>query len=241
MLILASASPRRRELLARLGLPFEVVEPAVEEGNLRGRPERVARRLAAAKARAVSEERPDATVLAADTVVAHRGVLLGKPRDAAEAEATLKRLRGRAHRVVTAVAVLPPGRRRPLLDHAATRVTMRRYSDAEIAASIARGDPFDKAGAYAIQDERLAPVARYDAVPSPRRGAACRARIRHPVARFGSLPAETRGCYCNVMGLPLWTAVRLLGRAGLDITRISAGDLPAQCRSCTLHCAPVGR
>jgi MAF protein len=204
MLILASASPRRCELLARFGLAFEVVEPAVEEGSLRGRPERIARRLATAKARAVSEVRPDATVLAADTVVAHRGVLLGKPRDAAEAEAILKRLRGRAHRVVTAVAVLPPGDRRPLVDHAVTRVTMRRYTDAEIAASIARGDPFDKAGAYAIQDERLAPVERY------------------------------HGCYCSVVGLPLWTAVRLLGRAGLDITHIRAGDLLPQCTACPL-------
>jgi len=212
MLILASASPRRRYLLACLGLPFEVVAPEIDEGTMAGRAERIARRLAAAKARAVAEERRDATVLAADTVVAHRGVLLGKPRDAAEAEAMLKRLRGRVHRVVTAVAVLPPARTgarrgghcRPLVEHAVTRVTMRRYSDAEIAASIARGDPFDKAGAYAIQDERLAPVARYD------------------------------GCYCNVVGLPLWTAVRLLGRAGLDITHISAADLPPQCSGCPL-------
>ena len=219
MLILASASPRRRELLARLGLPFEVVEPAVEEGSLRGRPERIARRLAAAKARAVSEERPDATVLAADTVVAHRGVLLGKPRDAAEAEAMLKRLRGRVHRVVTAVAVLPPGRRRPLVEHAVTRVTMRRYADAEIAASIARGDPFDKAGAYAIQDERLAPVARYDDPPAGRQGP----------------PADRRGCYCNVVGLPLWTAVRLLCRAGLDITHIGAAALLPQCAECPVR------
>ena len=216
MLILASASPRRRDLLARLGLPFEVVEPDIDESALAGRPERVARRLAVGKARAVSADHPDATVLAADTVVAHGGVLLGKPRDAAEAEATLERLRGRVHRVVTAVAVLPPARtgarrggRRPFVDHAVTRVTMRRYTDAEIAASIARGDPFDKAGAYAIQDERLAPVARYD-----------------------SLPADRRGCYCNVVGLPLRTAARLLGRAGLDITHISATDLLPQCGEC---------
>lgn len=204
MLILASASPRRRELLARLGLPFEVVEPPVEEGNVTGRPQRIARRLAGDKARAVAGERGGATVLAADTVVAHRGTLLGKPRDAAEAEAALKRLRGRVHRVVTAVAVLPPGRHRPLMDHAVTRVTMRRYSDAEIDASIARGDPFDKAGAYAIQDERLAPVARYD------------------------------GCYCNVVGLPLWLVVHLLGRAGVDITHVNAADLLPQCGECPL-------
>ncbi len=204
MLVLASASPRRRDLLARLGLPFEILEPEIDESDLAGRPERVARRLAAIKARAVSADRPDATVLAADTVVAHRGVLLGKPGDAAEAEATLKRLGGRVHRVVTAVAVLGPGRRRPLVGHAVTHVTMRRYTDAEIAASIARGDPFDKAGAYAIQDERLAPVARWD------------------------------GCYCNVVGLPLWTTVRLLRLAALDITDVSAAKLLPHCSECPL-------
>ncbi len=203
-LILASASPRRRDLLTRLGLPFEVVEADIDESALAGRPERVARRLAVAKARAVAARRPDATVLAADTVVAHRGDLLGKPRDAAEAWATLRRLRDLTHRVVTAVAVMPPGRRRPLLGHAVTRVAMRRYADAEIATSIARGDPFDKAGAYAIQDERLAPVAAH------------------------------QGCYCNVVGLPLWTAIRLLGRAGLDITQVGATELLPQCASCPL-------
>ncbi len=211
-LILASASPRRRELLALLGLPFEVVEPEVDEGELEGRADRVARRLAAAKSRAVAAVRPDAVVIAADTVVVHGGLLLAKPRDRPEAEAMLRRLRGRAHRVITAVAVLPPGRRRPLVDHAVTRVTMRRYSDAEIAASIARGDPFDKAGAYAIQDRRLAPVAGYHAVP-----------------------AGGQGCYCNVVGLPLWTALRLLATAGLDVGRVSASSLLRQCRTCPLR------
>ena len=135
MLILASASPRRRDLLARLDLPFKVVAPRLDEGELRGRPEPIARRLAAAKARAVAADRPDVAVLAADTVVAHRGVLLGKPANADEAQAMLQRLRGRTHRVVTAVAALPPsrtgarlgGRRRPLVDHTTTYVTMRRY------------------------------------------------------------------------------------------------------------------
>jgi MAF protein len=196
VLILASASPRRRELLARLGLPFDVAEPRIDEGAATGRPERVARRLAAAKARAVAGMRPDAVVLAADTVVAHRGALLGKPRDPSEAAAMLSRLRGRSHRVVTAVAVLAPGRRRPLAAHAVTRVTMRRYTDGDIDASIARGDPFDKAGAYAVQDERLSPVARY------------------------------QGCYCNVVGLPLWTAVPLLAAAGLDMTATVVDLLP---------------
>ena len=229
MLILASVSPRRRDLLARLNLPFKVVAPRVDEGVLRGRPERVARRLATAKARAVAAEHPDATVIAADTVVAYRGILLGKPANAVEAQAMLQRLRlWRTHRVVTAVAISPPartgarlgGQRRPLIDHAATFVTMRRYTDADIAASIARGDPFDKAGAYAIQDERLAPVARYDAPPGP--------GVGRPVGPGG------QGCYCNVMGLPLWIALRLLGRAGLDITGITAEDLLPECANCPL-------
>jgi predicted house-cleaning NTP pyrophosphatase (Maf/HAM1 superfamily) len=97
---------------------------------------------------------------------------------------------------------------------------MRRYTDADIAASIARGDPFDKAGAYAIQDERLAPVARYDALPGP--------SVGRPVGPGG------QGCYCNVMGLPLWTAIRLLGRAGLDLTRVAPADLLPQCAKCPL-------
>jgi len=205
-LVLASASPRRRELLSRLGIAFEVVPSGVEEDSIgTGRPERAARRLATAKALAVAAFRPDAVVLAADTVVSHRGDLLGKPRDAQQAAAMLRRLRGRTHRVITAVAVLPPRRARPLIDHVLTRVTMRRYPDEEIAASIARGDPFDKAGAYAIQDEHFAPVDRYD------------------------------GCYCNVVGLPLWTAIRLLGKAGLDITHIGAENLPPQCAACPLR------
>jgi MAF protein len=233
MLILASVSPRRRDLLACLDLPFKVVAPRVDEGVLQGRPEPIARRLAAAKARAVAAEHPDAAVLAADTVVAYRGILLGKPTNADEAQAMLQHLRGRTHRVVTAVAALPPartgaryarlrlgGRRRPLIDHATTYVTMRRYTDADIAASIARGDPFDKAGAYAIQDERLAPVARYDALPEP--------SVGRPVGPGG------QGCYCNVMGLPLWAAIRLLDLAGLDITHISSADLLPQCAKCPL-------
>src|SRR3990170_1907207 len=203
-LILPPAPPRRGERLPRLGIPWGVTEPRIDEGAAAGGPERVAGRLAVAKARAVAARQPEAAVLAADTVVAHRGTILGKPRDAAEARAMLRRLRGRTHRVVTAVAVLPPRRRRALVEHALTRVTMRRYTDEEIEASIARGDPFDKAGAYAIQDPRLAPVESYS------------------------------GCYCNVVGLPLWTAAELLGRAGVDITRVLEAAMPSQCEACPL-------
>ncbi len=206
-LVLASASPRRRELLSRLGIAFAAVPLDVDEHLQGARPERLARRLAALKARATAGLRPHAAILAADTIVAYRNLLFGKPEGPDQARATLELLRGRSHRVVTAVAVLPPGRKRPLVDHATTMVTMRRYRDAEIAASIARGDPLDKAGAYAIQDDIFQPVESYD------------------------------GCYCNVVGLPLWTAIHLLGRAGLDITHVRSSDLLPQCAVCRL--APV--
>jgi MAF protein len=202
-LVLASESPRRRELLSTLGLPFDIVPAGIDEDANREkeRPERLARRLARAKAAAVASSRPEAFVVGADTVVALRGRLLGKPRDATEAPEMLRALRGRSHRVVTAVAVVPPGQQ-PLVDHVTTRVTMRRYTDEEIAASVKRGDPFDKAGGYAIQDKGLRPAAGYE------------------------------GCYCNVVGLPLRTVVRLLGRLGVDITSMAHGNLPVQCERC---------
>jgi septum formation protein len=195
-LILASASPRRRELLTLLGLPFEVRPTEVREDVDSANPVIVASRLARAKAEAGRLAEPEAPIVAADTVVAHGGEILGKPRDRAEAESMLRRLRGEAHRVITAVAVIPRGGRAALVRHPETSVRMRRYSEVEMAESIARGDPFDKAGAYAIQDERLRPVQAYD------------------------------GCYCNVVGLPLWSTAALLRRAGVDVSVDAGSLLP---------------
>jgi MAF protein len=204
-LILASASPRRRELLARLGIPFDVRPVSVIEEVDSANPAIVASRLARMKAEAARLAEPEEPVLAADTVVVYGGAILGKPRDAAEAREMLRRLRGESHRVITAVAMIPRGGRAALLRHPETKVTMRSYTDAEIEASIARGDPFDKAGAYAIQDPLLRPVESFD------------------------------GCYCNVVGLPLWTTVELLKRAGVDITHISQADMLPQCGDCPLR------
>ena len=174
-LILASASPRRRELLAALGVAFEVapsdVDEAVTEADERRGPAHVAEILALRKARAVLDDYPDAIVIGSDTVVALDGRLLGKPADVDEARAMLDALRGRAHEVVTGVAVL--GRRHVEVAHGRTLVTMRDYPEAAVEAFIASGSPFDKAGGYAIQDEAFAPVERFD------------------------------GCRCNVVGLPL--------------------------------------
>ena len=204
-LILASASPRRRELLARLGIPFDVRPVSVIEEVDSANPVIVASRLARMKAEAACLAEPEEPVLAADTVVIHGGAILGKPRDAAEATEMLRRLRGGSHRVITAVAMIPRGGRAALLRHPETEVTMRPCTDAEIEASIARGDPFDKAGAYAIQDPLLRPVESYS------------------------------GCYCNVVGLPLWTAAELLKRAGVDITHIRPAHMLPQCASCPLR------
>ena len=206
-LILASRSPRRRQLLAHLGVPFRVVVPEVEEDAApasSGQPEELAEALALAKAEAVAKDERDGIVIAADTIVVDGDTILGKPADDSEAAATLRRLRGRTHRVITGLAVVDPGSGQRTASHVVTVVQMRDYSDAEVAAYVARGEPLDKAGAYAIQDEQFQPVASYD------------------------------GCYCNVVGLPLKALVSLLRRAGLDITPRSLQDLPPQCTGCPI-------
>jgi MAF protein len=186
-LLLASGSPRRRELLSRLEIGFTVRPPAVDEEAGGLGPEIAARKIARIKAEAVRLMEPQPAVLAADTIVVLDGAVLGKPSSAGEARAMLLRLRGRVHTVITALALMPPGRRTALSRHATTTVTMRSYSEQEIEGSIARGDPFDKAGGYAIQDALFAPVRSY------------------------------RGCYCNVVGLPLWSVIDMLRRAEVPV------------------------
>ena len=162
-IVLASGSPRRRELLAALGVTFEVAPADVDETTAEQHPVRVAEMLALLKARTVAALRPAAVVIGSDTVVALEGRLLGKPADADEARAMLHALRGRAHEVVTGVAVIAAGREH--LAHSRTVVTMRDYTDAEIEAFIATGSPFDKAGGYASQDPVFAPTASMTGCP----------------------------------------------------------------------------
>ena len=149
-LILASGSPRRRELLAGLGLTFEAAPADVDETPLPGeRPGDLTVRLSELKARRVAERYPDALVLAADTVVALDNDLLGKPRDAAEARAFLERLAGRSHLVYTGHTAMHGGKWRSRLVE--TQVRFRQLSEREVDWYLSTGEGFDKAGGYAIQ------------------------------------------------------------------------------------------
>jgi len=188
-LLLASRSPRRRQLLRQLGLEFEVIDVAIDERPAPAEaPFDYVPRLAAAKARAAWSalaRRAGRILLAADTSVICDDAILGKPRDAEHALAMLARLSGRSHEVLTAVALADEQGLQTALS--ASRVSFRELSETEIRAYWRTGEPCDKAGAYAIQGlgacfvERLA------------------------------------GSYSGVMGLPLFETAALLHRAGLDV------------------------
>lgn len=157
--VLASASPRRRDLLTLLGLAFDVAPADVDESWRNGEaPPIHAERLAREKAEA--RQRPGAVVVAADTIVVVDGEILGKPRDASEAAAMLQRLQGREHVVHTAVAVAYGGR--VVSGTEATRVWFRPLDGDAIAAYVATGEPLDKAGAYGIQGFGAVLVQRID-------------------------------------------------------------------------------
>ena len=188
-LILASASPRRRELLSQLGIDFTVLPSLIPEVHPVAPPAEAITAVALAKARAVAHRvagSPLTVVLGADTEVVLDGRLLGKPRDAADAVRMLGELRGRTHEVITGVALVGAGEAGPEETTAViTRVRMAEYSEAQIEAYVATGEPLDKAGAYAVQ------------------------------GLGGRLVAEVDGCLSNVVGLPLSTTRRLLARWGL--------------------------
>jgi septum formation protein len=150
MLVLASASPRRQELLRAAGIPFEVQPANIPEDPLPGEAAKdCAQRLARDKALAVANQRPNDCVLGADTVVTIDGKILGKPPDAADAARMLRLLSGREHQVITGVCLAVNGQ--AFVASAITVVTMNEITDQEIADYIATGEPMDKAGAYAIQ------------------------------------------------------------------------------------------
>jgi MAF protein len=187
-LLLASASPRRRQLLSLLGLPYEVTTSPIDEDALqaqfRGSSEKLAQWLAEQKALGIHTlpETAGRIVITADTTVLLDDNVLGKPRDAAHARELLLSLRDRWHRVITGVTVSRTldGELQMSGASCTTPVLMRPYSEEEITAYIATGDPLDKAGSYGIQHPSFQPTARI------------------------------HGCYLNVVGLPLCTLVHLL-------------------------------
>lgn len=185
-LILASNSPRRRQLIGLTGWKFVVSVADVNEDPLPNEsPSDYVLRLAETKARAITAA-ADNIILAADTTVVDGSEILGKPTDDADAILMLTRLCGRTHQVYTGIALLRASDASLLTDLCVTDVPMRDYSDEEIRSYVASGDPFDKAGAYAIQHAEFRPVAGMD------------------------------GCYASVMGLPLCHVVRLMRRMGVQ-------------------------
>jgi septum formation protein len=150
MLVLASASPRRQELLRNAGITFEVQPADIAEDSLPGESAKgCAERLAREKALAVARQRPRDVVLGADTIVVVDGQLLGKPADATDAARMLRMISGRKHQVITGVCLVVNGE--PAVASETTQVTVSPITDQEIAAYVASSEPMDKAGAYAIQ------------------------------------------------------------------------------------------
>jgi septum formation protein len=193
-LILASNSPRRKELLGLLDWPFEVIPADIDESR---RPDELpvdyVKRLAYEKAQAVASH-DDGLVLAADTIVVDEDELLGKPVDESDARRMLVQLRGRVHQVYTGIALIDTGSGASFNDVCRTDVPMRDYTDVEIETYIATGDPLDKAGAYAIQHKGF-----------------------HPVEKLA-------GCYASVMGLPLCHLAVGLRHFGIDVSSSLPAD-----------------
>lgn len=151
-LILASGSPRRRELLEKLNIPFEVIVSDCDETLPEGIPaDAAAELLAVRKAKAVADKHPEAVVIGADTTVLLDGEILGKPQDEADCKRMLRALSGRMHEVVTGVAIFWEGHTASFSD--TTQVQFYPLADAEIDAYAASGEPYDKAGAYGIQGQ----------------------------------------------------------------------------------------
>jgi septum formation protein len=185
-LVLASASPRRADLLSAAGIPFDVFPVEVDERFRPGEtPEHAVARLAEAKAGAAALSHPDAVVLGADTTVVVLGEALAKPADAEDAARMLRLLSGRSHDVLTGICLLYQGRR--LVHVETTRVRVAHLVEPDIAWYVSTGEPFDKAGGYAVQGRASRFIEGID------------------------------GSYSNVVGLPISRVYQLLKELGCDI------------------------
>lgn len=192
-IILASASPRRREILRRAGLKFSVDESSYEEDDLPGlKPRALAEFHALQKARDVARRHRNAIVIAADTIVVLKGRRYGKPRDTAQAAEMLKALSGKAHSVITGFAIIDTADSRELSGSVETKVFFRRLTMDEIAAYVNSGEPLDKAGAYGIQ------------------------------GLGGALVEKIEGDFFNVVGLPLSAVAEGLKKFGVSVLQVPA-------------------
>jgi septum formation protein len=187
-IVLASTSPRRKQLLKQLGIDFTIVASNVEEKlNPRLKPKHQVEELALQKAKAVADKFEDAIIIGADTLVAFNDEVIGKPKDVQDAKRMLKKLRGRQHAIVTGFALIDTATGRTILKSIETKVWFRKISPEEIAAYIKKEKPLDKAGAYAIQD-------------------------------LGSLFVEKiEGDYFGAVGLPLFLLGKELKKLGVNL------------------------
>lgn len=209
-LILASGSPRRKELLRGLGLDFQVIVSEIDEQVDSAEPERVVNELSAAKAEAVAklilkerkdnegsaENRSSTFILGSDTIVVLEGEILGKPIDKADAFKMLQKLSGKRHQVYTGVSLLELEKRTCSSLYQVSDVFFRELCEAEIEAYIDTKEPMDKAGSYALQGTASAFVDKIE------------------------------GCYTNIIGLPIPLTVQLLRRHNFEVLGVRGGEKP---------------
>lgn len=203
-LILASGSPRRRELIARLGYPFVCSASGLDEENVKApEPSMLAAKLARMKARRVARKVPSGLILGFDTLVCLDGRVLGKPSDRRAAQRMLWALRGRTHDVITAVAVVEAESEREETGVVTSQVRMRRFGQSVLSRYLDTGDSLDKAGAYGIQTAGAGLVESFS------------------------------GCYFNIVGLPLCELARLLARFGMKSERVRPACILADGQICS--------
>ena len=184
-LILASESPRRYELLKQVGLDFDVIPSGIEEDYIKGEsPRKHVLRLAEAKALDVGNQHPDRWIIAADTIVCVDHSILGKPKSREEAKKMLRRLSGKGHRVLTGFSVHHLKKRKGDREAVQTAVRVKKLTQAEMEWYIKTGEPFDKAGGYAVQG----------------------------IGSF--MIESIKGSYTTVVGLPIYELIQMLSRLG---------------------------
>ena len=208
MLILASASPRRKELMAGLGLEFQVMAAGIPEDQTPGEPAQdMVMRLSLEKASELAGRLTEGLVIGADSTVVLDGEVLGKPVDADDARHMLRRLSGTQHQVMTGLSVVNADTGARQTDWMASAIKLRVLSDAEIDATIQSGTPFDKAGAYAVQDQVLRPAESW------------------------------QGCYSNIVGLPLCRLLEMLQGLAYPLPDRKTLRAPSGCTvACPFEC-----